>query len=180
MNALQTNDFDEGRKPMKACAFTGHRPEKLSFGTNEESPKCKALKQRLFCETLRMTRQGVTTFLTGMARGTDLWAAETVLQLREVFPKIQLWAIIPYAKQAASWNQADQARYHHLLSSMDKVVHVSVSYTRGCLQKRNRYLVDHADCLIAVFDGQAGGTKYTIDYARKMGRDVVIINPEKE
>ena len=167
---------------MKACAFTGHRPEKLPFGADEENPKCKLLKQKLFCETLRMTRRGVTTFLTGMARGTDMWAAETVLQLREVFPhgKIQLWAIVPYVKQAVSWNEADQKRYYHLLSSADRIVHVSEHYTRGCMHKRNRYLVDYADYLIAVYDGQGGGTEYTISYARKMGREVIVINPQDD
>lgn len=95
---------------MKACAFTGYRPEKLPFGDDEENPGCKRLKQRLFCETLQMTGKGVTTFLSGMARGVDTWAAETVLQLRTVLPpgKVQLWAVVPHAGQAMHGAEADR------------------------------------------------------------------------
>ena len=164
---------------MKACAFTGYRPEKLPFGDDEESPGCKRLKQRLYCETLQMTGKGVTTFLSGMARGVDTWAAETVLQLRTVLPpgKVQLWAVVPHAGQANAWCEADRARYRDLLARADKVVCLSETYTQGCMQRRNRYLIDHADCLIAVYDGQPGGTRYTVEYAQKKGLHIMIIDP---
>lgn len=162
-----------------ACAFTGYRPEKLPFGQDEESPGCMRLKQQIFCETLQMTDRGVTTFLSGMARGVDTWAAETVLQLRTVLPpgEIQFWAILPYAGQADAWNAVDRERYRGLLARADKVVCLSETYTQGCMQTRNRYLVDHANFLIAVYDGKPGGTRYTVEYARKKGLEIVQIEP---
>ncbi len=54
------------------CAFTGHRPDKLPFGSNEFHPTCLQLKKELFCEILRLTREGVTVFITGMCTGVDL------------------------------------------------------------------------------------------------------------
>ena len=36
---------------QKACAYTGHRPEKLPFGNDENDPRCKMLKQKIMCET---------------------------------------------------------------------------------------------------------------------------------
>ena len=84
---------------MAICAFTGYRQEKFHFGADEQHPDCKWIKQQLFCEILRMTREeGVNIFITGMCRGADIWAAETVLQLRDLLPsrEIQLWAVIPY------------------------------------------------------------------------------------
>ena len=42
---------------------------------------------------------------------------------------------------------------------------------------RNRYLVDHANFLIAVYDGKPGGTQYTVEYARKKGLEIVQIEP---
>ena len=165
---------------QKACAYTGHRPEKLSFGNDENDPRCRKLKQRLMCETLHLIKSGVTTFIVGMARGVDIWAAETVLTLRDMMPddNIQLWAAIPYDRQSLSWPPKDKARYNAILEQADKVEYISHDYYNGCLQKRNRYMVEQATHLIAVYDEkQGGGTGYTVNYARKKGLNITIIEP---
>lgn len=164
---------------MSTCAFTGYRPEKLPFGDDETSPQCRSLKQRLYCEILQLAQKGVCTFITGMARGVDTWAAEIVLELRDAFPDrgIELWAAIPYSRQASAWSEADRQRRQRILARADKVEHISIDYSRGVLQKRNRWMVDHADCLLAVYDGKPGGTKYTIDYACKKGVQIILIEP---
>lgn len=40
---------------------------------------------------------------------------------------------------------------------------------------RNKALVDYCHILLAFWDGKSKGTKFTIDYAKKIGRDVIII-----
>lgn len=161
----------------KACAFTGHRPEKFSFGHNEEHPDCERIKQSLFCEILRLTREGVSVFWTGMARGVDIWAAETVLQLRPTLPsrKIKLYAAIPYDRQPSAWPSKEQQRYQDILSQADRIEYVNHEYRRGCLFERDRYMIDKATHLIAVFNGSKGGTQYTINYAQRKGLDITII-----
>lgn len=164
---------------MSICAFTGYRPEKFPFGENEADPRCEQLKQELFCEILRMTREGVSVFMSGMARGVDLWAAEAVLQIQNVKPsqKIELWAIVPYDRQPLAWSAKERARYQRILEQAARVEYISHDYYNGCLQKRNRYMVDHATHLLAVYDGQPGGTASTIRYARKKGLEITIIEP---
>lgn len=164
---------------MSVCAFTGYRPQKLPYGDDEASEGCRSLKQRMFCEILQLTRKGVRTFITGMARGVDTWAAEIVLELRDALPElgIQLWAAIPYRRQASAWSEADRQRREDILARADKVEHISLDYFRGALQKRNRWMVDHADYLLAVYDGKPGGTKFTIDYACKKGVQIIQIEP---
>ena len=57
------------------CCFTGHRPEKLSISETEARPLLeKAIDTAI--------GNGFTTFITGMAQGIDIWAAEIVLQKR--------------------------------------------------------------------------------------------------
>ena len=52
------------------------------------------------------------------------------------------------------------------------------TYQRGCFHIRNRYLVDNCDLLIAIFNGEGkGGTAYTVNYAMKQGKEIVILNP---
>ena len=57
---------------------------------------------------------------------------------------------------------------------------VSETYTPNCMQRRNRYMVDHASLLIAVFDGQSGGTRNTIQYAMERGIQIVDMPPVLE
>ena len=97
---------------MNACALIGCRPEKLPYGNDERAPRCEQLKQRLFCEILRMTREGVRIFLSGMEGGADVWAAETVLQIQTVKPSqhIELWAIVGSDRQARESSQRNGSR----------------------------------------------------------------------
>jgi hypothetical protein len=45
------------------------------------------------------------------------------------------------------------------------------------MARRNRYMADQASMIIAVFDGQPGGTRYTLNYAKKRGLSATIIMP---
>lgn len=164
---------------MKACAITGYRPEKLPFGGDEAREEIDAVKRRIFCEILRMTREGVSIFISGMARGVDMWAAETVFQIRDTLPdrNVQLWAAIPYNRQAASWKDTDKERYARILERADRIEYISHAYYSGCFHKRNRWMVEHATHLLAVYDGKTGGTRYTVNYARDRGLNMTIIEP---
>ena len=165
---------------QKTCCFTGHRPNKLSFGDDEDSPHCLRLKVGLIGEVDKMRKEGVTTFLTGMAQGIDLIAAELVLDVKRAYPddQIRLVAVVPYEGQANEWTEKYRERYFTVLSKADEVVTLHNRYTDTCMQERNRYMVDASSHLIAVYNGARGGAKYTVDYAIKKGLDVVIINSD--
>jgi len=68
-------------------------------------------------------------------------------------------------------------RCHDLVDRCDYETVVQDHYDAGCMQRRNRYMVDHAAMLIAVHDGQSGGTRRTIEYALRRRLDVVILPP---
>ena len=74
------------KKVRKTCAFTGHRPKKLPWGYNETDVRCVALKVALERQIRSLVQEGVTDFLSGMAEGIDLLAAEIVLNLRPNTP----------------------------------------------------------------------------------------------
>ena len=64
-----------------------------------------------------------------------------------------------------------------ILEQARNVVYVSREYTSNCMLKRNHYLVDHSGILLAVYNGvQRSGTGATVNYARKMGREIIILN----
>lgn len=108
----------------------------------------------------------------------DCWAALIVLELRKKNPMLKLHCILLYEGQADKWSDSAQERYHSILSQADAVEYVSHAYYDGCMLDRNRRLVNAANLLLAVYNGERrGGTAATVRYARKLGHRVIIIDP---
>ena len=170
-----------GSRSFKTVAFTGHRPEKLPWGTDENSPAAILYKFRLREALEYMIGCGYTTFLSGAARGFDTMAAEIVLSLREVYPWIKLIIVLPCADQAKKWNDNDRARWENIIINSDHVETLQQSFTRSCMFKRNRYLVDHSSVVLACFNGdQHSGTAMTVNYAHQKNVKVRRLKLEKK
>ena len=151
------------------CGFTGHRPHKLPWATDETDPRCLAVKEMIARRLQEAYDLGCREFLCGMAQGCDLYFAEAVLQLRAQDPEIRLVAMIPWPGQAKSWPVADRERSERLCGLCDRRVFVAETYSRDCMQLRNRAMVERAQVLISVYDGTSSGTGNTVRYARKLG-----------
>lgn len=163
---------------MKSCAFTGHRPQNLPFGFREDDERCAALKEILKNQIVSLiTDESVTHFISGMALGVDMYAAEIVLELKKTYPGITLESAIPCETQAAKWNVAMRERYYGIAAQCDKETLLQTHYTPDCMDKRNRYMVDHADYIIAVWDGKPSGTGKTVMYAQSKGKVIIKVNP---
>ena len=68
---------------MKICAFTGHRPQKFQFGFDEADERCVRLQQVIREHIIQLIeKEGVSYFISGMAMGVDMYAAEIVLDLK--------------------------------------------------------------------------------------------------
>lgn len=161
---------------MYRVSFTGYRPAKLGF-FSEDDPMCVDLRERLAKKITELCEHGADEFYSGMALGVDTWCAQIVLELKKTRPQVRLTAVIPCRTQAERWSAAEKALYKDILSRCDKVMCISESYSKDCMLKRNRVLVDMCDVLLAVYDGKAGGTAYTVNYAQKKGRKVLLVPP---
>lgn len=159
------------------CSFTGHRPKKLTSDTAANGERYDALKETLKKEIIKKIENGADTFLSGMALGIDMIAARAVLELKETYPFIKLVAVIPCEGQDRLWKEKDAAEYADILSRCDEKVVLSERYTSYCMHVRNKYLVDNADSMIAVWDGSPGGTGGTVALAVKKGVPVTVIDP---
>ena len=161
-----------------SCAFTGHRPHKFPWKDNEADPRCIALKETLAEQIAMLARAGVTEYFTGGADGVDCWAAEIVLTMREKNPALKLHCLLPHEGQADRWSDSAQERYHSILERANSVDYVSRQYYDGCMIDRNHRLVESAGLLLAVFNGvRRSGTGATVNYARKMGKEIIVIDP---
>lgn len=158
----------ESEKRLHRCCFTGHRPEKLKVSEN-------TVKEKLEQEILQAISEGFYVFISGMARGTDIFAAEIVLRLRGEGHDIRLICASPYEGFENKWSEEWQTRYNRILDDADIIRFISPGYSSLCFQDRNKWMIQHSSKVIAVYNGETGGTKNTIALARKAGIAVSII-----
>lgn len=164
---------------MKSCTFTGHRPKSFPWKYNETAPDCVALKAVLTEQIEDLVEHGVTDFWTGLAQRVDTWAARIVLDLRDKKPALSVHCVLPCRTQAKNWGVAAQMCHRKILERADSIICLSEEYYDGCMQDRNKYLVDHASILLAVYNGSwRSGTGMTVRYAQKLGREIIVINPK--
>ena len=154
---------------LHRCCFTGHRPEKLS---ETEA----VISEKLEKEILQAIADGFRVFITGMARGVDIWAAEIVLRLRKEGQAIRLICACPYHGFERRWPADWRGRYNDVLRVADLIRFISPDYNPSCFQTRNEWMVDHASRVIAVYNGAPSGTKNTIEYAKKKGVSIRILS----
>ena len=182
------------------CCFTGHRPDKLPWGTDERDPRCLALKKSIARELEGLYLRGYRHFISGIARGADLYFVEAALALREKYPSLALAPGIPLSdaeavlalkerrpdvllecarpceSQADRWPAAERARWRSALDACDLETMVQHNYDRFCMHRRDRYMVDRSSVILAAFDGTPGGTMYTLSYAMDQGLDILLLD----
>ena len=145
----------------KTVCFTGHRkipPKRMT-----------SLARRLRTVIVELIDKGYLYFGAGGALGFDTLAAQTVLDLKTDYPQIKLILVLPCLSQADAWSSEDKDTYEHIKANADKVVYTSREYTKGCMHKRNRHLVDNSSVCVSYLTEQTGGTAYTVNYAKEKG-----------
>lgn len=160
----------------KTCCFSGHRPPKLHWGTNESDVRCGALKSDIAARLDGIYQVGYRHFICGMALGCDTYFAEAVIALRERHGDVTLEAAIPCGTQPEKWTNEQRQRYNTLIDACDEVTVLQTAYTPGCMLARNRYMVDRSSLLLCCYNGGPGGTMSTILYAGRNGVDTIIID----
>lgn len=142
---------------IKSCAFTGHRELLPTF---DAAGLWEAIED--------VIQRGAEIFYNGMAVGFDMLAAEAVLFLKKKYPQIKLVVCIPFYNQEKYYNDTDKARYARILKEADEQVILSESFSKDAPLKRDRYMADRADVLIAYCKRKNGGTAYTVNYFGKI------------
>ena len=151
-------------KNQTVC-FTGHRkipPEQVD-----------ALTRQLKSTLIQLISDGYRYFGAGGALGYDTLAAQSVLELKTQYPDVKLILVLPCLSQTRGWSARDIEIYEDIKNKADKVVYTSQEYTKGCMHKRNRHLVDNSSVCVCYLTESTGGTAYTVDYAHKNNLTVI-------
>ena len=154
----------------QSCCFTGHRELPREAGQ---------IASRVERELFRLIQQGVRHFLCGGAIGFDLLCGQQVLKLKERFPSITLHMVLPYPDQAQRYTKPQKEVYTALLEQADEIVYMGAHYTRGCMHRRNRYMVEHSAYAIVYCIREEGGSYYTACYAQKKHLNIIPVGQEE-
>ena len=153
------------------CCFSGHRD------LSDEERQFIRPRLREAIETL--IARGVTDFIAGGAYGFDAMAAQEVLYLRQFYP-IRLILALPCSDQARNWPAAAVAEYESIRAQADEEQVLSMVYHKGCMLRRNDWMVAHSAYLICYRKTLTGGTAYTVKQATKAGLRIRnLAKPEK-
>ncbi len=161
----------------RIVCFTGNRPQKLPWGFNETDVRFIKTKKIVRQKIVRAIKSGYYIFLCGMALGFDMMCAEIILELKKKYKHIKLIGAIPCKNQSERWAKEQKDRYEEIIKKLDGIRCIYDKYISGCMQERNKFMVNNSSLVIAFFNGSSGGTKNTIDYALKQGVKVEIIKP---
>lgn len=162
-----------------ACCFSGYRPEKMPNKGDITSDEIVFIRDFLGLAVWRTLERGYRHFITGMARGFDTWAALEVLKLKYMdreqrYNDIVLECAIPYEEQSLGWSNYDESIYNFIKSHADKVTNTGgIEKKNGDYKTRNYYMVDSSARLITYYSGKPGGTKQTVEYAKKKELDII-------
>lgn len=149
----------------KTCCFSGHR----IISNNDYDKVYNDTKKAV----ISLIEKGVRYYGAGGALGFDTLAAPVVLDLKKEYPQIKLILVLPCANQTMRWNQRDIEVYDDIKSKADKVVTLSEHYYEGCMQARNRYLVQDSNYCVCYLKNVSSGTGYTVRYAEQQGLKVL-------
>ena len=149
----------------KICMFTGHRKIEPRHAQN--------LSQRLDLLLEGLIEEGYTEFCAGGAVGFDTVAALKVIEKKKKYGFVKLHLYLPCHDQDRSWSYNMKRAYNYVLENADTIRYACETYTRGCMQQRNRAMVDDSEACIAYCGSSSGGTFYTVSLANQKGIKVI-------
>lgn len=121
--------------------------------------------------------------MVGGALGVDMWSGEILLELKKQpeYSDIELVIVLPHPGHDARWDERSKKRMAFLRQHCAECITIGNDTGPESYYNRNRYLIDHADCLVAVYDNDRNmqnGIGQTVRNAEKQGKQITLIHPD--
>lgn len=166
---------------MKSCAVVGASPSQFKFKYNEKHTACKGLKRVLRELFVSLYQQGVHDFYIGSSLGTEIWAGEILLRLKEdpAFSAIQLHVLLPYSGHDAAWDARSRTRLSFILRHAFE--QITLSQNSDGYRLMPTKLLERSDLLLAVCDIQShltGSVGTALLCAKNCSIPITMIHPD--
>lgn len=159
---------------MFTIAITGHRPVDL-YGYDLSVLEWVTLSKNIEEFLLeKLKEHNALHCISGMALGVDQLFGLLCVKMKKAGYNITVEAAIPCKNHTSRWK--DATHWEYIKDNADVVTMITDDlYTHECMQKRNEYMVNKSDLVIAVWTGKkSGGTYNCIQYA--VSKDIPVYN----
>ena len=147
----------------KTCCITGHR--------DIPAEQIGHIKKSLEQEIDRAISDGFSCFISGFADGVDLLFTGIVAERITKNPALKLIAAIPYRRRLDTLQKPERTKA--LIDFCAEIYVAAEEYHPSVYAKRNRYMVEQSDRVIALYDGrEKGGTVGTIRLTHMMKKEL--------
>jgi uncharacterized phage-like protein YoqJ len=144
-------------------AGTGHRPDKLG-GYSEHVEY-----QLFYLARSYLKKHPASRVISGMALGWDTALAHAALHC-----KYPLTCAIPFVGQENRWTPRSKRQYSKILEKAHQIEVISEGgYESWKLERRNRWMVDNCDMVVALWNGTPGGTANCMAYVEEKHKTYV-------
>lgn len=147
-------------KELKACCGFGHRE---IFGN---------ITEKVVTAVKKAVEQGCELFYTGAMGEFDEIYSSAVRNLKKTYPEIKLVCVRPYLTKEI--NESGD----YLYSLYDDIIiptELADIHYKIVITKRNQWIIDKCDVVIGYTIRDYGGAYKAIDYAKKKGKEIIII-----
>ena len=110
-----------------------------------------------------LMQRGATTFYLGGYGGFDRLAASVLHRASAANPSVESILVLPYLNQNVDADLYDGTIYPPL-ENVPK---------RLAIIKRNEWMIDHADVIVAYVLHEWGGASAVLRYARRKGKEII-------
>lgn len=149
----------------RTVCFTGHR--------KIPAEDIKSIEKQLDRIIKKLYRKGVIFYGAGGSYEFDMLAEKAVIRARNRHNEIKLILVLPCKNQEKYWTEDNKTAFAEIKNQADKIVYTSEIYSKDCMHKRNRHLVNFSGYCVAYLSKNIGGTAYTVNYARQNGLEIV-------
>jgi len=174
----------------ETVCFTGHRETGVIPYKGEpiyRNITLRTVQLMLFRYIDMAVEYGYRSFISGLAVGTDLWAAKYILAKKHSDSSIRLIGVMPYLRHAERFS----SRYKEMLADIEKSADVLVTtntdpgviygksrsgenMSPDVYRERNYFMVDKSSAVISYFNEGSfkSGTFQTLNYAARQGKKI--------
>lgn len=142
---------------MKNLLVTGYRAHELGI-FDQKHKGIPYIRKAIEARLVPLLEEGLEWIVTPGQYGVDLWACETAIELKRLYPALRLSIVTAFAGHEEKWKADKQEYYRGILRGVDYVGTVSKQPYSGAWQFRARdeLLLRKTDGILLVYDDEAG------------------------